>query len=422
MMNSNNGRKSIHHLTSLAILILVEELFFNTGETPIHWDRERLDWRQHVELKLFENRFHVLYRMDYESFFHLYKLLLPYMNRDLKKSRSNHPISKMIIMACGVRYLAGEKLRSLESDLQISKSTSYEIREVFIDAVLNCPDLAINFPRTTAELSYVANGFAAKASEEIFKGCIGAIDGFFAPTEKPSKSQCNGNQRSYYSGHYRLYGLNVQAVVDSECKYLYFGVIGPGSMNDCRSYQKSGLKDIIDNLPSGFYLVGDAAYPLSDNLLIPFIGSQRSDKAKDAYNFYLSQLRIRVEMSFGRLVRKWAILQSKLCCNLKMNSDILVACARLHNFVIERNNVVMEPVSRISGMQPTGFEYLPTRIEDREDSDSFIASSAFQNSTARDIIVEYIDSQNFIRPRYNMVRNTGNVDLTDANVLYYTVV
>ena len=58
----------------------------------------------------------------------------------------------------------------------------------------------------------------------------------------------------------------------------------------------------------------------------------RHDPAKDAYNFYLSQLRIRVEMSFGRLVGKWGILQQKLCCSLKRNSDIIVACGRLHNF------------------------------------------------------------------------------------------
>jgi len=83
-------------------------------------------------------------------------------------------------------------------------------------------------------------------------------------------------------------------------------------MNDCRSYQKSGLKNIIDKLPNEYYLVGDAAYQLSDHLLIPFVGSQRSDTSKDAFNFYLSQLRIRVEMSFGILVRKWGILQTNL--------------------------------------------------------------------------------------------------------------
>jgi len=54
------------------------------------------------------------------------------------------------------------------------------------------------------------------------------------------------------------------------------------------------------------------------------------DTSKDAYNFYLPQLRIRVEMSFGRLIKKWGILLSTLCCSMQMNSKILVACGKLH--------------------------------------------------------------------------------------------
>ena len=91
-------------------------------------------------------------------------------------------------------------------------------------------------------------------------------------------------------------------------------------MNDSRSFNKSGLNLVLEELPVDFYMVGDAAYPLSHKMLVPFVGSQRNIAAQDAFNFYLSQLRIRVEMAFGRLVRKWAILQGKFCCSLVMNS------------------------------------------------------------------------------------------------------
>ena len=52
----------------------------------------------------------------------------------------------------------------------------------------------------------------------------------------------------------------------------------------------------------GLYGVGDAAYTLMERLLVLFTESQRLDPAKDSFNYYLSQLRIRVEMAFGRLV------------------------------------------------------------------------------------------------------------------------
>ena len=267
-MDSVNNSSTIHHLSSLVCLILMEELNQPINNSPVHWDRSRLEWNTHVNLKIFENRFHIMYRMDYDSFIVLYNLLKPYIKRDLSRSRASEPISNLLVVALGLRYLTGEKIRSLESDFQISNSTCYEVREIFIEAVLACPQLSINFPSSGQELSSIANGFAQKASEPIFKGCVGAIDGFFAPTKQPTKAESFGNQKSYYSGHYRLYGLNVQAVVDANLKFLYFGVVGPGSMNDCRSFMKSGLAAIVEKLPDGYYLVGDAAYPLSEHLSI----------------------------------------------------------------------------------------------------------------------------------------------------------
>jgi hypothetical protein len=35
-------------------------------------------------------------------------------------------------------------------------------------------------------------------------------------------------------------------------------------------------------------------------------------RPKDVYNFYFSQLRIRIEMSFGLLVNKWVLHQKPL--------------------------------------------------------------------------------------------------------------
>ena len=85
------------------------------------------------------------------------------------------------------------------------------------------------------------------------KAALGLLTVFLQPTKQPSVKESFGNQRAYFSGHYRMYGLNVQAVVDSNLKFIYFGVIGPGSMNDNRSYKKSGLESIINNLPNGFF-------------------------------------------------------------------------------------------------------------------------------------------------------------------------
>ena len=48
----------------------------------------------------------------------------------------------------------------------------------------------------------------------------------------------------------------------------------------------------LDGLPLGSYVVGDAAYRLSDKCITPFVGSQQLNPTKDAYNYFLSQVEI----------------------------------------------------------------------------------------------------------------------------------
>ena len=119
-MNSNLS--NIHYLTAATVMMLNEvNTLSNDNISPLHWHRERLDRERHVEQKVFENRFHIFYRMNYDTFIKLYNVLSPYIHRDLTKCTSAEPISNILVVACGLRYLAGEKIRSLESDFGISK-------------------------------------------------------------------------------------------------------------------------------------------------------------------------------------------------------------------------------------------------------------------------------------------------------------
>jgi hypothetical protein len=52
------------------------------------------------------------------------------------------------------------------------------------------------------------------------------------------------------------------------------------------------------------------------------------------YNFYLSQLRIRIEMAFGLLTQKWAVLADTMKFSNKINGQIISVCMKLHNFCI----------------------------------------------------------------------------------------
>jgi hypothetical protein len=199
----------------------------------------------------------------------------------------------------GISVLAGGNYDGIMNTFGISKGGFYYMRNKFINAVLICLFLDICLPTTPAEWKKAPKGFALKSANEVLKGCVGAIDRFFQPTICPTIKESEGFPPAYYSGHYQSYGLNCQTMCDASLRFHLFTVIAPGQTNDAVTYKATGLHKTINELPSGLYLAGDAAYMLTEHLLVPFTGSCRDDPGKDSYTFYLSQLRIQIKMSSG---------------------------------------------------------------------------------------------------------------------------
>ena len=104
----------------------------------------------------------------------------------------------------------------------------------------------------------------------------------------------------------------------------------------------------LDSLPLGSYTVGDAAYTLTDQCIIPFTGSQRLNPTKGSFNYFFSQVRIRIEMAFGLLTTKWQILKKSLFVSLSVGSEVLECISRLHNYCIDiRSQGLSEDIAEI---------------------------------------------------------------------------
>jgi hypothetical protein len=80
-----------------------------------------------------------------------------------------------------------------------------------------------------------------------------------------------------------------------------FFIVAPGQTNDAAAYEQTLLHESIEYFAAGAFIAGDAAYMLTEHLLVPFTGGCKQDRHKGSYIFYLSQLRIQIEMSFGTL-------------------------------------------------------------------------------------------------------------------------
>jgi hypothetical protein len=120
--------------------------------------------------------------------------------------------------------------------------------------------------------------------------------------QTPTKNEAK-NVQSFFSGHYQSYGVNIQAACDHNCRFQFIGVAGPGVMGDRDAINEVELGGLILGLPGLYCAIGDCAYPASEHFVPIFGGAQALVPKNDNFNFFASQLRIRIEMAFGLMIK-----------------------------------------------------------------------------------------------------------------------
>ena len=305
-------------------------------------DFTRTDWESHVMAKLRESSWHEYYHMPVEVFYSLHKLL--FSEADIRRCKlkgdSGSPMGSIdtrVKLACCLRELFGEKRKSLVDVFKISPSSA---RLAFIDCLARinaCKALECRIFDTDHSheaLAERSRNFSQRSSfPTILRDVVGAIDGLFIKTNQPKVAEV-GNVRSFYSGHKRGFGINMQGVVDASCRFIGFACNTPGSTSDYTAFRHSNFYGTWAQVPSPYYYVGDCAYPLGPSCLIPFVGSNLP-VAEDVFNFFHSQLRITVERAFGIYVNVFGIFHSQLAFNISTSCMVVEACVRLHNFRID---------------------------------------------------------------------------------------
>ena len=227
-----------------------------------------------------------------------------------------------IALYCTLRYIAGGSYTDIFF-VGISKASFYRVVWKTMYAIVRCENLRIVWPNTKELAVQSAEGFSSISTNRALTECVAVLDGYHMEITTPPKKEVQ-NVKSYFSGHYQTYGINIQAACDHNCRFLFIGVGGPGVMGDREAIKESGLHNLVEDLPGLLYCIGDCAYTPTEHL-IPIYGSDYATKARyDNYNFYASQLRIRIEMSFGLMVKKWGILSRPI--TIKMQKVKLLIC------------------------------------------------------------------------------------------------
>jgi hypothetical protein len=358
--------------------------------------------------------------MSKQAFDKLVEVL--HLQVDQKQSRCSssgiEPIDANIIVACGLRFLGGETHKTNADAFHISIPSSKRVVRRFIDAVNECEALDIDLP-THDELEELASDTTKKSTcNGCFHGCVLMVDGFLSPRQKPGDDEVK-NPADFYSGHKKTHGLNVQAVCDHTLRFRYVCIAAPGKTNDHKAFDRcKAFQTWLRTLPKDYFIVADNAYPSSNKILVPFKGSQRHHLYNSSYNFYLSQLRIRIEMAFGRMTTKFRIMRSKMTCSLKMQSRIIKAVTRLHNFVIDVDGLpIADQAVRLLPNEEVDDNELIRFGIDRLPGDAgnngFLGvpyDTAEEGSSARrNAILEQLTQQTIHRPVFNIQRTVASL-------------
>lgn len=167
----------------------------------IHRIRHSVSW---VYEQLGRGYFTRAYRMSYEAFEALYRIILPGLKEFAEKHRismsfeekdstyrpPNGPILPRVRLACAIRYFAGGSAYDIALTYGISCSVVHESVSIVADVINHhSPDLAIKFPENHDNQQRIATGFLTK-SYAGFSTVVGALDGLLIWIHKPSDDQC----------------------------------------------------------------------------------------------------------------------------------------------------------------------------------------------------------------------------------------
>ena len=191
---------------------------------------------------------------------------------------------------------------------------------------------------TTSEWLAVAKEFETKWN---FPHCIGALDGKHIMIQPPKGS---GSPYYNYKGTHSVILL---ALVNANYEFLFADVGSNGRSSDGGVWRDSKLKKMIDENALGipapevipgshhclpYVIVGDDAFPLSQNLMKPYPFRDQSDSQR-IFSYRLSRARRTVENAFGILANKFRVLLSPINLHPKKVEVVILSCLALHNLL-----------------------------------------------------------------------------------------
>lgn len=306
------------------------------------------------------------YRMTENAFWRLHSILEVHLRLNCGTYGCvNSPIPSESRLSAAIRFFAGGSPCDIMSSHGMGKSEVYNSVWMTVNAINATKQFNIVFPTDHTTQKRIAQGFQ-QHSVPGFSTVVGAIDGVIIWTEKPTKEECikvGVGESKFFCFRKNKFGLNMQAICDSETRFLDISISHAASSSDYLAFVSSDIHDCLKQpgfLSNGLHLIGDGAYGTS-----PFMAPTYRDVTKgtfeDGYNYHHSQvsvsamcfsillisnyqlppilqkLRNTIERAFGLLMGRWGVLRRALSkkFGLKRIISLTIACCKMHNYCVD---------------------------------------------------------------------------------------
>ena len=362
-----------------------------------------------------ETYFKRAFRMTHPVFEKLFKMLEPSLVAVMNKTGPqavNGSIPLESRLGAALRYFAGGAAYDIAVIFGISPSSVYESVNFVIEAINRTPEFNIDFPADHEEQGRIALEFK-KNSVAGIDCCTGCADGLLIWMSKPTLKDCKTcgiGCTKFHCSRKGKYGLNMQAVCDANNRFLAVSIQYGGSSSDLLAFEASELRLQLEEegfLAPGLCIFGDNAYVNTHYMATPYPNVQ-GDMERDSYNFYHSQLRIKIECTFGILIHRWGILSKRMSRRFTVGKTValVTALCKLHNFLIdseEGHSASSLAIDRLNmedeGAIPAGrLMHVGHHTDDWSEREPRVSERYGDETLPREAICEHVLEQGLSRP------------------------
>ncbi|KAE8737669.1 hypothetical protein FOCC_FOCC016867 [Frankliniella occidentalis] len=207
--------------------------------------------------------------------------------------RERRPVAHILLMVLWI-LATPDSFRSVALRFGVSKSEVHDHYVLVIRVLRDMKDTYLTWPNAEERNTIKRN--CQRISN--FPGIVGIMDGSHVFIKAPKE------ERAAYRNYKFGYSIKVQAVVDDSLlvRDAYIGEVG--SLHDAREAPCAAAFS-KDKFSNGEHIIADAAYMLLDRVLVPFENNGHLTVRQRNYNRKLSQVRVGVEHTFGRIDSLW---------------------------------------------------------------------------------------------------------------------